>query len=143
MSKFVLQEQIAALMSGANSMGGDNYGGQGTTDHRMTSVNGLPDPDSSDSGADVVDGRSNQNTTKLKECSAVSCRFNADGCCSKTVISVNKTGGCADYSAESENYDQADVHDEEVIQGISHAMPEQPDHPSNHMTSKYMPSFER
>lgn len=137
--KHVIQEQIAALMGGADSMEANHQ------DHKMNSVNGLPSDDSDGAGSNVVDGRSDMAQTQVKSCSASSCKFNVDGACSKTAITISQTGGCEDYEASSDNYDEQDAQDDETIAGISTAIPDSPEHPSalSNMVSKYMPNNRR
>lgn len=123
--KMSAQDIIAALMEGEPADGAP-----------------LRSPtDKPTSGTQVTDGLSNMPITQLKECDAQSCSNWVDGRCSLTAVSINQTGGCANYAAKSEDYDRNDVYDSKNISSISDAMPDSIDRPSGfqNMTGRFNP----
>ena len=96
----------------------------------------------------TVDARGKLPITEMRECQAASCTMNIKGNkCSLNHISVNKTGGCADYEAKAEEYDDDGdteyTDDSDTIEGISNRMPTMADHPSSmaNMKPDYQPGI--
>jgi len=95
------------------------------------------DPPSS--GAEVLDGRSHQRVTQMRECCATGCSYNTKGrLCSLDSITINDEGGCDDYVAA---VDEDEKQDSDTISKIADMLPASPDHPSSlgNMYGKFNP----
>ena len=129
------QDRIADLLETFEMGAADT--GEPADGAPMTMVGKPPTSDSQASGME-----DNQVTTHINSCCATGCAHNINGeRCGLTKIEVNERGGCSNYEAETDDFDDEYEQEVNMIDGISNAMPEQPDFPTamSNMAGRFNP----